>query len=439
MKKLVMIALATVLVVVSAMPASALETIFGGYWRTRAFTNRDFSAENSESLNLTQIDTRTRLYFTAVLNENLKFVNKFELDAVWGDRNWGDIGADGLDFQVKNSYVDFNVGPVNAKVGVQGMTLGRGFLFDDDVAGAVVSFGGEGMTIPLVWMRPYNGGIGHDKEEVDFIGVAPKFSAKGVSINPYFLYARSDHINAWSPVTHTYQGPLSDLSAFDKMDVYYGGLDLDAQVGMISVWLTGIYQGGKVRNIATQKDTDVKAWLGAAGLSVDLAGNVDVHGQAFYATGQDRDSKDVKAFFVPSQNDWTGQSYYWSEIMGYGVFDEQCSVNSPMDKISNIMAGNIGTTLKPMPDLKISLDAWYAKLAEGIYVKDGKIVAANTPGASEEDELGIEANVKISYKLVEGLNLDLIGAYLFAGDATTMKVKNDKNPYEVGTQLSLSF
>jgi len=59
----------------------------------------------------------------------------------------------------------------------------------------------------------------------------------------------------------------------------------------------------------------------------------------------------------------------------------------------------------------------------------------------------LEADVKITYQLVEGLSLDIVGAYLFAGDAletargtaTFSDGKNETNPYEFGTQLSLSF
>jgi hypothetical protein len=40
--------------------------------------------------------------------------------------------------------------------------------------------------------------------------------------------------------------------------------------------------------------------------------------------------------------------------------------------------------------------------------------------------------------LIDGLKLEIIGAYLFAGDAT-YKGDNDENPLEFGTRLSLSF
>ncbi len=59
--------------------------------------------------------------------------------------------------------------------------------------------------------------------------------------------------------------------------------------------------------------------------------------------------------------------------------------------------------------------------------------------AFDEDELGIEVDLVLTYQLVEGMNVDLVGAYLFAGDATSSDGDNDENPYELGTRFSISF
>ena len=56
-----------------------------------------------------------------------------------------------------------------------------------------------------------------------------------------------------------------------------------------------------------------------------------------------------------------------------------------------------------------------------------------------KDKLGTEIDLLVSYKILDGLNLDVIGAYLFAGGATTEKVTSDKNPYELDTKISLKF
>jgi hypothetical protein len=115
--------------------------------------------------------------------------------------------------------------------------------------------------------------------------------------------------------------------------------------------------------------------------------------------------------------------------MGYGIFDEITSRNAPADQISNIMAGNLGVSVKPADNVNISLDAWYASLAEDVITLKG----------NKESYLGTEIDLLVTIGLTEGLNLDLVGAYLIAGDATTLESDYDANPYEIGAQLSLSF
>lgn len=418
MKKFAILAFAAVLVVMFTIPACALENQFGGYWRTRFFTQQNFSGnDQDEAKDVSRVDTRTRLYWTAVFNENLKFVNKFEMDAVWGDQNtYGRIGADTISVEVKNSYADFNTGPVNWKVGVQGVVMARGLLFDDDFAGAIASFKGDSFSVPLIWLKANEGGTGKDANDldVDYYAVAPSFTVAGAwNINPYFVYAYSKDASGWAPTSTVLGGTT------EKLKLWYAGLDVDVDFDMFNFWATGIYQGGDVDRIAMDS-VDFKAWLIDAGFAAPMAWG-DIHGEFLYATGDDDSDNDWEAFWVPA-----GQSFYWAEIMGLGIFDNQASNNAPGDKISDIMAANFGVMVKPMPKLKVALDGWYAKRTNDI------------PGLNE-DYLGTEVDLKLTYQLVQGLNLDVVGAYLFAGDATTEKHADDANPYEVGARLSLSF
>jgi hypothetical protein len=78
-----------------------------------------------------------------------------------------------------------------------------------------------------------------------------------------------------------------------------------------------------------------------------------------------------------------------------------------------------------MDKLNVVLDVWYAQLAED--------------DVNGEDYLGTEVDLKVTYQLIEGLNLDLVGAYLFAGDATSLDGNNEDDPYELGARFSLSF
>jgi hypothetical protein len=79
------------------------------------------------------------------------------------------------------------------------------------------------------------------------------------------------------------------------------------------------------------------------------------------------------------------------------------------------------------------VDVWYAQLEEDI------VFNAGTPLQRSEDDLGTELDVVVTYQLVEGLNLDLVGAYLWAGDAVSLDGNNNEDPYEFGARLSLSF
>jgi hypothetical protein len=393
MKKVLVAAMAVALAVAMCVPASAFENEFGGYWRTRAYTNQDFSGDDNEGQDLQQVDTRTRLYYTAKFSDDFKFVNKFEFDAVWGDSSsYGDIGADGVNVEIKNSYVDYNLGNLNVKIGTQAGYLSRGLVMDDDFSGAVITGNFGDISVPFYWIKINEGGIGPDKndDDRDAFVIAPVFKAGAMEVNPFVMYVAQES---------------TDLAGYNV------GLNLDAALDNVSAWFTGIYQGGDVND-----DVSFKSYLVALGGGVN-AGGLDIHGQMFYASGDDNDADDDHEAFADLTG---GQSYYWAEIMGYGVFDEQVSSNSCADKISDIMAFNIGASMSPVEKLTVGADIWYAMLAED--------------DAAGEDYLGTELDLTASYKVIDNLTLDVVAAYLFAGDAT-----GEEDPMELGAQLSLSF
>ena len=411
MKKLLMGLLAAGLVVAMTVPAMAFDSEFGVYWRTRAYMQENFTGSDTEAKDVQQVDTRTRLFYTAVFSEDFKFVNAFEFNNTWGDTVGGDIGTDGTGiFRIKHSYANFNLGPVNFLIGLQPRVLHRGFVFSDDFAGAAITFKGEGFQIPFIWMKAYEGGTGKDKNDldVDYYALKPEFTFGSAKITPTLTYIYSKNASAWAP-----------LSGNKEVKVWLAGVDADVKLGAGSFWFTGIYEGGDVELVAPAgKSVDVSAYLLALGGSFNM-GPADVHGQIFYATGDDKTSTDYEQFFIPK-----GQSYYWSEIMGFGIFDNQVSSGSCADQIGNIMAANIGAGFKVSDSLKLTADLWYAKLAED--------------NAKGDSDLGTEIDLVLTYSLMKNLNLDVVAAYLFAGDAT-YKGANDKDAYEIGTQLSFRF
>jgi len=387
MKKIIAAAAGLMMVGVMASSASAVENKFGGYWRMRGLSQINF--DGTDSGTYSRADSRTRLYYTAIFNENFKFVNKFEFDAIYGEdkSGYGDVGADGIKVEIKNTYADFKLGASHWKIGTQGFAVSRGLLVDTDASGIFAAFDAGPASIPVFWYAVDDKNI--KGNERDVYGIAPTFSAgEGVSVTPIFVYDNNQ----------------------SNWDNYYLGVDVDAKMDAASFWGTFYYNFGTIDPTDTDIDLDINAWLFAVGGSTG-----PVHGQFFYASGDDDGRDDKVESFVSAP----GQSYYWAEIMGYGTFDNQVSNGSPGDAISNVWAGNLGFKVKPMDQLTLVGDIWYASLAESVL---------------DDKELGWELDLKATYALMDNLKLDVVAAYLFAGDAT-----GDKDPVEVGARLSLSF
>jgi hypothetical protein len=427
MKKLSVLLLAAALVLAFTLPAAAVDHIFGGYWRVRAFTQQNFSGTDNSgtgfpaSQDLTRTDSRTRLYYTAKFSDTFQFVNKFEIDWVYGDTNLGDIGADGISIEVKNSYVDFWTWQkkLQWKVGIQGYTLARGFIFSDDFSGAYVAYNGDGWKIPFIWIKAYEGGTGDNANDsdVDYYAFNPLFKWMGASINPYFMMKYSDDAQMFFA-----NGNSRAPQAFNDTRIWWLGADVDYKLEGWNLWGTFIWNGGSAEQVAANnQDLDFQGYLFGLGANGSL-GPVGLRGQFVYSSGDDtpNDNKN-DAFFNPR-----GASYYWSEIMGYGIFDNQSSANSPTDQISNVWFAGGGVDYQLIESLKLNLDIWYAQLAEKDQV-----------GAADE-YLGTEVDFLATWQIMPKLNLDLVAAYLFAGDGT-YDGPDQKDPYEIGARMSLSF
>ncbi len=379
--------------------AFALENQFGGYWRTRVYYADQMMQDDSDYFIQ---DNRTRLFYTAKFSDNFKFVNKFEFNTSWGDDNGGDIGADGTKiWKIKQSYADFTINNINTTIGIQGTAVARGFVFDDDFSGILVtpSFGAG--TLTLGYMAMSNSNLDDAKypnADAGYYLLTTAIKAnENMTVTPYFLYAFRD-------------GSMSmddedNVVYYSEHKEFFIGADFDMSLDSASLWVTLAYNGGEV------EDLDVSAFLVAGGAEAGIA-----HGQAFYASGDDDMTDDEINCFGRNP----GQSHYWSEIMGLGTFDNESSAGSPGDAISNIAAFNAGVTLQPEENLTLSGDVWYAFLAE--------------ENAAGDQDLGFEVDGKLTYKIFDNLSADFVLAYLFVGDAT-----GDEDIFEGGVRVSLKF
>ena len=190
------------------------------------------------------------------------------------------------------------------------------------------------------------------------------------------------------------------------------------------LWVTAVMQDGSIETVFG--DIDNKGWMAAIGGNIML-GPVEIYAEGAYSTGDDDP--------LDSDNDTFSAKYGshgWSELLADGDLWGNATVagrpdnGDTYDQVGNLIYVGGGVKFSPMDKLTINPSVWWARLDED-----------NQTG---EKDIGTEVDLVISYELVEGLNVDLIGAYLFAGDAFSNYIdENEDDAYEYGMKLSLSF
>jgi hypothetical protein len=454
MKKFAILALAALMVVAITVPASALENEFGGYFDTRFQTKNNFDGFDQGST-LTDpaaagvdfddhnqnVMQRTRLYYTAKINDNLKLVNKFEMDATWGtstgsraggaatNKGYGVVGADGANIEIKNTYVDFNTGPVNWTIGTQGYNLWRGYYIADDGSGVIARWKIlDNFILAGSWLKVYEGGVGQNNADVDSYTVTGAFwFNENISIKPSINYAHTGDLGPGAGAASSSAAIVAAAAAgvLQDSDTYNYGFDFDMNYDNWGLWVTAVMQDGTVNTLLG--DLDKKGWMVGAGGNVML-GMFDIYAEGAYSTGDDDPTdSDLDTFSAPYG------SHVWSELLADGDLWMQSlspagrpDINDTYDQMGNIWYVGGGVKVSPMDKLTINPSIWYASLAED-----------NQTG---DKALGTEVDLKITYQLIEGLNVDLIGAYLFADDAFSNYTDDNKDDaYEAGMRISLSF
>lgn len=395
---------------------AAVENQFGGYWRTRFSFQDNMSKFPDDSSWL--VDTRTRIYYTAKFNENLKFVNKFEFNNVWGGSNGGGIGSDATGtFRIKNSYADAMFGAVNVKVGAHALAYSRGLIFDDDFLGATVSANFGAISPILVWAHTMDQDWGGGQYDQNFIYAGVQIKAGDmVTITPAvtFFDGSEEVVDVEEDLVTGIGEPLAATVTGQEVvggeSYIYVGVDVDVKLDPVTAWGTFIYQTGDESGTV-----DKEAFAVALGADAGIA-----HGKFYYTSGDDGGD--------PTEStEFTAVSPYvvTAEIMGAGLLDGYRGPVNAGWGVENMMLANVGTTLKPANGVTLNIDGWYGALPE-----DNEF--GNT-------EVGFEIDGKVTFRLLENLRVDAVLAYLIAGDATNDAAGNDDDVIEAGMRLSLSF
>ncbi|MBT1074298.1 histidine kinase [Geobacter grbiciae] len=425
-KKVLAVSAACALTAATAVPALALENEFHGMFRVKGtISNFDDSgtgratvangvlSDNAKTKNF--VDQRARIMYIAKANDDLKLVTHFEVDSQWGDNSYavgrndgGSIGADQVNIETKNIYLDFNIPavPVNMKVGIQPFTDAyKGIYVNTDMAGALATARYGNFTNALGWFR-----LDDRKDTVNTAGVhSPAFSS-GKDTRDIIVLDSKYALNKDVKLGGSYYLYNDDKSAYATDStksfndiIHTVGLNAEANLGAVIVDGFALYQFGNLNDTR-----HLSAWAANVGARGKL-GIGTLRAQFLYTSGDTR-TNGTSNSFVPVINHTSGadaeNTFYPADMRlilrdKWGTTDDRAIVYNSDNGGEGLFGGFVG---------------YDANLTSKVFANAnaGFVAAAKTNKAN--NYMGTEVNAEIGYKLYDNMTASIQGAYVFLGD-----------------------
>jgi len=405
----------------------------------------------------------------------------------------GNVGADSGTLNVKNVYIDFKIPqtPLSAKVGVQGINLVDSWIVDTDLSAALLAADLKPFTVVLGYVSGQNFTTTGENENIDDLAAVVAFKQGPFSASLVGLWqdAHNTPASIFPQVATLWDDPLQkDVQAAPfayanpwtrKMPSLYGlgpgvvaennqlfdlGVQLGYKIDFLSAYVNFVKNFGSVKLGATNYvgsgttpyttgSSDYTGWMVDAGVNY-FCGPWTVNLGGFYTSGGKTDQvlnpngkggnvlvphdKDITWFVYPLST-----SKYFSEIMGGGILDNTAPNGGywrGYPAPTNIWTVTLGGAWQALPGTKLALSWWYFGTSEPVPSR----YYTNSGNWEFDSYLGNEIDLNITQNIVDKLNLDLVAAYMFTGDAYRASTagfdyQKDRNTYELGARLQWTW
>ncbi len=480
--RLLTVVAASALTAATAVPALALENEFHGMFRLKTFISNfddggggtQYSADPTKPGSLNKkhpgtsnfIEQRARLLYMAKANDDLKLVTHFEIDSRWGDNSYNSnnttrnngaaIGADQVNLETKNVYLDFNVPstPVNVKLGLQFWNLGyKGIILNDDQAGvsATAKFGDGALNFAYFRLDDALSGGSYI---ANGSGAATTTATGATSVvNPtpgnrtrdFLTIGGKYNVSKDLKVGADYVLLYSDIlrNSQDRTDIHMFGVNGEYVFGPALVDGFFVYQTGTLgrAGLAGRGGQTVNAFAANLGGKVK-AGPGTARANVLYISGDGKpNSGDRNDFQTIMERGATtnAHSFPGSEMVlmldnKYNHTAAQAVVKDLNNNAQGLIGGFLGY------DVNIGKFFVYSNLGFGAVAKDNGF----GPKPHESNFLGTEFNTEIGYKLYDNLTVSVVGAYMLLGDyfkgqALDVVGADPENPYTARLMVSYAF
>lgn len=262
---------------------------------------------------------------------------------------------------------------------------------------------------------------------------------RGLDLRPTYAFFWSD--GTTSTAARVPVGGTPSIIRGDKEERHTVGLDARWRRGPFSLDPTVFYQFGTREShpAGSRREADISAWL------VDVIGGwrvgpVLLEGRFVYASGNDATddlSRNVD-YYQPIDTDTTYFAGGWGEVFPLGIDYFNGAISTLGTGIGLDRYGRIGVAARatyrvtPTFDLRGVVSAlWTAE-----DVDTGVALGTAPTSGGDERYVGTEVNLGITWRFAPGLAFDLVGAWIFAGDALGGTAAGARDPEDVQTIAS---
>uniref|UniRef100_A0A831U320 Histidine kinase n=1 Tax=Geobacter metallireducens TaxID=28232 RepID=A0A831U320_GEOME len=433
-KKVLAVSAACALSAATAVPALALENEFHGMFRVNGIVS-NFGSEaggtvladlDNDAPTRSYIEQRARLMYIAKANDDLKLVTHFEIDSRWGDSAYkekrndgGAIGADQVNIETKNVYLDFNIPStaINVKAGIQPFIDSMGGVFvNADMAGAIASAKYAGFTNSLGWFR---------------LDEATATSALGRATRDLFILDSKYALTKDVKVGGSYYLLTNDIST-ENTYTHIVGLNAEAKFEPVTVNGFAAYQFGDVPGMAG----DQSAF--ALGGTLRAKAGIGTAKAGFLAFSGEQDANpDNSGWSAISSAGGSENSFYASDMLI--LFRNKWNTSSDKAIINNF--DNTGLA----PGLVAAFAGYDANVTNKLFINGNAGFAwMHHKLGGDSRYIGTEINAEVGYKLFDNMTAMVQGGYFILGDGI-QDVFNDltgddaDDPYMARVVLNYAF
>lgn len=463
MKKILVSIVVLLAVVAIVLPASAFEVKYGGLFRVRPQFNDNLTGANPPGNpvgsnwndNQHYIDQRLRIFMQFIASENLRVVTGFETDTLWG--GYGSKlryeHRDAIDIELKHAYMDFMIPctPVRAKAGLQPLAFMQGWIVDEDFTAFDFSAKFDPITVSAGYIQELTANATNQPvtqwgQRVDDWYLSASYAQGPFTAGIVGFYQNGRNGGSTSaPSANTW---VSEAPRGNNDNLFDLGVNLGYKLDWMNVFLNYVQNLGSYDSVTTGQSVNYKGFMVEAGSNF-FYGPFTFNLGGFVTSGDDQQSKvtnSYNGFVYP-----VGKSHYWSEIMGLGTLENLTGFAGAADQVTNKNIGaysagdhpsnlwtlNAGAAWQALEGTKLTFNYYYIGVYNAV-LAGTKLTPSGTIRNYNSNSLGNEFDLYLDQKVVDGLMLRLVGAYMIANDGYSI-FNEDANPWELGARLQWSF